>query len=254
MQHLFTSLPQQVSRPETLVVGSGPYVEALSSLLDGACLHPSTAKLEPPANENGGYDFFLNQLQRVIHVSEPGCGADELLRVHDGVWKWIDLLTKHRDCHSVATLFLVPELSAQSFSQTLPAGLGLEDFSSSDSGFGMISMNAPLAEILRMASGILSQDLQKLRGRRNADLRFCVLRSLLQADTAEESCASAIRVKQLFHKQEYLIDFFCLEPSHPNGNQLRKWLDRVVTQGVTPLDQEPLALHPRVLLNTTLLY
>lgn len=237
-----------------MVVGAGAYAAALSAVLDAECLHPSTAQSEPPTNANGGYDLILNPLKRVFIVSNTGCEADQLLRVHDAVWKWIGLLTKHKDSHAVAMLFLVPELSAQSFGKTLAAGLGLEAFSSSESGFGIVSMNAPLADILRVASGIHAQDLQKLRGRRNADLRFKALRSLLQAVTTVETCAAAIQVKQVFDEREYLIDSFCLKPSHPNGNLLRKWLDRAVTQGVTPSDLEPFALHPRDLLNTTLLY
>ena len=187
----------------------------------------------PAANESGAFSQVLGSLEKVFLVAATSQSAADLMRLHDALWQWVEKLSPDRDQHELAILFVMP-VGAEGITNALAAGLGMESFRPDVPGHGLAKMEDSLQCLLAAAGAIIPQDLPPLRARLAADERHAVLAELKLALTGEGVLAAARRVNEVFHKKEYLLDLFCRPPSHRNGNRLRAWLSKVVTQGVTP--------------------
>jgi hypothetical protein len=224
------------SPPQSLVVGEGPYAQALGRIVGSAVIIPNQILGGPAPNEAGGYPLVLGTLARVFLVAGPSQTAADLLRVHDALWRWLDKLSPHGDQHELAILFILPP-TGDGISKALAAGLGLERFEPDVPGHSLALMDESLEGLLAKAAAIVPQDLPPLRARRAADARHSALIALRQAVSDEALLTAAIRVNEVFRGQEYLLDLFCRPPSHRHGNLLRSWLNGLVTGQVTPQDE-----------------
>lgn len=242
-----TPIPESwfVSPPRLLVVGDGLYCSALARILGAAVLAPDDLIVAPEPNELGAYPLVLGELEKIFLVSGASHSAADLLRMHDALWQWMMRLSRLKEEHDLAILFLL-QPGGDGLGLELAAGLGIESFETSPRGHGLARMDDSLTSLMVKASAILPQDLPPLRARLEADVRHTALKELKQSlrFTDEEVGAAARRVAATFQGKEYLLDLFCRPPSHRNGSSLRKWLNRVVTEGVTPfiiagLDEGP---------------
>jgi hypothetical protein len=223
------------SPPHTLVVGQGTYARAFGHILGETLIDSDEILLGPVPNASGGYPRILGGLERAFVVASSNHSAADLLRIHDAIWDWVEKLSPNGDQHELSILFVVPPAGGESLVGALAAGLGLERFASGMPGHGWVRMDASLPELLAAVAATTPQDLPPLRARRAADRRHAVLKVLIEAPE-DEVPDVARRVNEAFLGQEYLLDLFCLPPSHRNGNQLRGWLNAVVTEEVTPYD------------------
>jgi hypothetical protein len=221
------------SPPSNLVVGVGAYASALALILGGEFIRTEQILVGPGPNEVGGFPRVLGGLERVFLVASSSHSAADLLRIHDVVWDWVEKLSPDGDQQELSILFVVPSASCESLAIPLAAGLGLERFEVGTPGHGLIRMDSPLPALFAAVATVPSQDLPPLRAQQAANRRHALLKALIKA-TEDEVPAAARRVNEAFVGQEYLLDLFCRPPSHRNGNQLRGWLNAVVTEEVTP--------------------
>lgn len=223
------------SPPHLLVVGEGAYSRSMTQVLAAPFLLPDELAAGPAANESGGYSQVLGSLEKVFFVAETNQTAADLLRLHDALWQWVEKLSPDRYQHELAILFVMPP-GSNGIVNALAAGLAMESFDSDLPGHGVAQMDGSLRGLLTSIGKIVPQDLPPLRARLAADVRRQALSALRTAFSKNDLEAAARRVCEVFAGKEYLMDLFCRPPNHPNGNHLRRWLEMVVTQGVTPED------------------
>ena len=221
--------------PTTLVVGDGPYAQALATTVGAAVIGPQEILAGPAPTEDEGHPQVLRRLGRAIIVAGINHSAADLVVLHDALWRWIEKLSPEGDQHELAILFVLPP-TGDALVQPLAAGLGLSHFERGVPGHGLALMDDNLSDLLAKAAAIVPQDLPPLRARRAADERYAALDALRKAVSDEALVAGARRVLEAFRGQQYLIDIFCRPPSHRHGNQLRRWLNGIVTGQVTHHD------------------
>lgn len=222
--------------PRTLVIGDGYYEAALAIVTDAEQIGMELLEKEPAPNEHGGYPRVLGDLQRAFIVAGTNQNASEILRIHDALWNWVEKLSPDGDQHELAIIFMVPPNTAENFGHPLAVGLGLSQIEAETSGHAVIEISTPLEQMCREVARVKPMDLPPIRARQAADVRHSAMHELKTADTGEELIDAAKRVSEVFGGQEYHLDLFCRPPSHRNGNQLRVWLNGIVTGAVTPYD------------------
>lgn len=220
-----------------LVAGSGPYATALAMVMGAQQIAMETLDQEPEPNADGGYPRVLGNLQRVFLVCGTSQSAIDALRCHESVWRWVTKLTAEGDQHELAVVFVIPAAGGKQFAEAIAAGLGLSGFCTEVAGHEIVCMDDSLEKIVETAASVKLQDLPPLRARCESDVRHAALQALRSAGTDLELVDSAKQVMKAFQGKEYLLDLFCRPPSHRNGNQLRMWLNGIVTGSVTPYDK-----------------
>jgi hypothetical protein len=223
--------------PAILVVGEGAYASALAQILEAAHVESNKLLAGPEPNEAGAYSQVLGALERVFLVAGINNSATDLLRAHDALWDWVEKLSPDADQHELAILFVIPAGTSGNLPAALAVGLGLERFEPSIAGHAVVSMEDPLDHLLQAACSLQPLDLPPVRARQASDLRHATLRALAVAETPHDRHIAAKKVMEAFQGREYLLDLFCRPPSHRNGNQLRTWLNGIVTGRVTPYNK-----------------
>jgi len=218
--------------PQILVVGDGVYARALASIRAAGQLTTEQTIGHPAVNAAGNLPLVLADLERAFLISGVGHSAADLLRTHDGLWRWVKTLSPKGDQHELAILFVLPPRT-EGMGKALLAGLGLDRNAAAAQGHGLACMDEPLEALLAKGVAIDPMDLTSIEARKAADLRQAVLRKLGQFNTHEDLAEAVREVVEIFCGDEHLLDLFCRPPSHQNGNQLRSWLNSIVTQGVT---------------------
>jgi len=238
--------------PNVLVVGDGVFASALAQVFGVGILRTSEMLAGPDPNEGGGYPKVLGSLKRVCLVAGIWHTATDLLRWHDAVWDWVCKLSPDGDQHDLAVAWILPPGCGASLGEGILTGLSLCGADAPAEGHAIIPMDAPLAEMLATVARITPSDLPPLRARLAGDQRYGSLRALWRALEAGDGPGireAASRVSEVFAGREYLLDLFCRQPSHRNGNLLRKWLSKAVTGEVTPYSDDTPAESPKDWLN-----
>ena len=231
----FSTIPESwlSDPPETLIIGDGPYAQALGLILGAVVLDVDDLIKGAGETGEGGLPLVLSDLRRAIIVAGASESASDLLRCHEAIWRWIEKLSPEGEQHEIATLFVLPPSSADAFSESLAVGMGMENLNS-ELGVGFARMGDSLESLCRAASAIHPSDLPPLRALQARNARHRAIRQLLQADTPGALSQAARNVSECFHGMEYHLDLFCQAPSHRNGNLMRQWLRTAVTEAVTP--------------------
>lgn len=219
--------------PQALLIGDGAYSGALSLVLGAGSIGPAELLVGLGEPGDTGYPQVLRGLERAIIVAGASQSASDILRCHAALWRWIEKLSPEGDQHEVAILLVLPQSSGDSLAESMAIGLGLEKFDP-ELGHGIARMGDSLEFLCQALSAIRPCDLPPLRARQEGNARHKAIRQLAVAGDQEELTQAARNVAECFAGEEYHLDLFCRPPSHRNGNQLRKWLQEAVTNGVTP--------------------
>jgi len=236
---MHSRIPEQLlaSPPESLVAGDGPYAAALATVLGTECLHLDQLQAGPASNPDGKYPLVFEDLARAVLVVRESTSAAEALRSHESVWRWVAKLAPDGDQHELAFLFVVPPETSNGFEDALAAGLSLDRIVPATTGHAVWRRSGSLQEMIEVLSQIRPMDLLPLKARRAADGKRSALAKLRKAAAQREfsTARDAARdVLDAFSGREYLLDIFCAPPNHQNGNLLRSWLRKAVTEAVTP--------------------
>jgi hypothetical protein len=231
----FSSIPEPwlSDPPTTLVIGDGPYAQALALVYRSAMIGTGALLGNDQEAQEGGLPLVLRDLSRVLILSGPTQSTADILGCHAALWRWIEKLSPEGDQHEVAILFVLPQTSGNALEEAISLGLGFENLDPT-SGHGIARMGDSLGSLCRALSAIRPCDLPPLRTRQAGNIRHKAIRQLIDANCAEDLAKAAEVVTNAFKGQEYHLDLFCRPPSHRNGNQLRQWLQEAVTDGVTP--------------------
>lgn len=229
--------------PKVLVVGAGPYANALAQVLSGSRIGFQEIASFPVSPDFESTPLIWSHLHHVFLVSSPTQSAGDLLAAYRNMWVWVQCLTAEQEEHRLATIFVLPTAHSGQKS-SLARGLGLKEIDPGSGGLGIADMSKSLADILAIAMRVEPKDFVTVRNRLIADGRRTALRRLgeLMADGRRGSAfadsipIAAAAVAEQFRGCEYDLDLFCRSPRHPNGNTLRQWLSHAVTGVVTPLE------------------
>jgi hypothetical protein len=230
--------------PTTLVIGHGPYARALGIILGAACLGSEDLLTGPAPNDAGGFPRVLAELERVFIVAGTSDNPSESLRVHTALWEWVMKLSPNGEQHELAIVFILPPNDGCRTVESITIGLGLTGVDPTEAGHAFVLMNASLEAVLTQVGRVRPMDLPPFRSRQAADVRHAALLAMRSTESGESLVDAAKRVIEVFRGQEYLLDLFCRPPSHRNGNQLRDWLNAVVTGDVTAYDGPELGGNP----------
>jgi hypothetical protein len=227
----------QYDSTESFVVGDGPYAKTLAFVFSTVCV--SAEKLSDQAGfyEGDSYPLVLENLKRVLFTIPPGMPTADAIRCHRRVWKWVEKLSPFGDQHDLVFVFVLPPDAAAGYEGDLALGLGIQDVDPKTVGIAFWRSSGSLRELLDVLEQVRPMDLPPLRARQTADARHVVLAHLRKAVQGSDLGALqrlAQEVLTVFSEHEYHLDLFCNPPSHQNGNQLRQWLHRIVTESVTP--------------------
>lgn len=225
------------SPPESLVVGDEPYAAALGAVLGTEAVHWDHLQLGPQADQDGRYPQVLQNLLRVLLVVPGSISTAQALRSHELIWRWVAKLAPDGDQHELAFLFVLPPNTSNGFEDALAAGLSLVRIVPATTGHAVWRRSASIQELIETLKSIHPMDLLPLKARRAADVKHSALAKLREATAQREFWAAreaAREVLAAFSGREYLLDVFCAPPSHQNGNLLRGWLRKAVTEAVSP--------------------
>lgn len=222
--------------PESLVAGDGPYAVALALVVGAEAIRLEDLRAGPEPNDAGGYPQVFENLTRAFLVVPESMSAAEVLRCHQAVWEWFIKLAPGGDQHELAFVFILPPDASKGLEDALAAGLGIARIVTATTGHAVWRRSGSLLELLDLLASIRPMDLLLLRARRTADIKHAAIAKLLAAAAKADSIAireAARKVWDAFSGREYLLDVFCRPPSHRNGNLLRSWLKKTVTETAT---------------------
>jgi hypothetical protein len=222
--------------PRILVVGEGPFPQALAQVLRARLMLPVTLALESPSDTSVKLPRVLNELSIVFVVVGANWAAAEAAGINDAIWNWVLSFTEQKEDHLLAVQFVLAPSSGTGFREALMASLALSGLDYEKAGFGFSCMSDGLPGILAVADRIIPRDFVALRNRRKADIRRSALeRFLVSAVTGNDPELKKVAesVAEVFFKEEHLLDMFCRKPSHRNGHRLRTFLNQLVTDSVT---------------------
>jgi hypothetical protein len=156
----------------------------------------------------------------------------------DQIWNLVERFSSMGDQHDLRWVFVPVAADHVRLENGLRAVLSVPtETQLSGFGYGIWCPQYSLEELGRVWRSIHPSDLLTLRGRQNRDGRRQALGALLgalQGGNSDAVVAAAMEVATQFpEKQDFLLDIFCRQPSHPNGGKLRRWLAEIVTCGVT---------------------
>ena len=231
--------------PSILVVGEGPYSRAFAEILSAPLINQDLIASDPLHGLNGKSPRLLDSLNRVFVIISPNRSLAEIGTILDSIWKWVIAFTKDEDEHELAVQFILPPNVESNFPDVIGYSLSLPSSKHEANGYGVSNMTNGLTEILAMAGRIHPRDFVALRNRRKTDTRRNALelfRAAVLAGDDQTMKLTAISVCECFLEKEYLLDAFCRPPVHPNGNQLRKLLNQLVTEAVTPCMKKSLPM------------
>ncbi|MEI8040599.1 MAG: hypothetical protein WCL11_04265 [Verrucomicrobiota bacterium] len=210
---------------------------ALAQILDGGIISSSRMAEGPEELAGHRYPQVLENLARVFLVVPGNMSVAEALRGHESVWRWVAKLAPDGDQHELAFIFVLPPNTFNGFEDALAAGLSLNRILPATTGHAVWRRSAPIQELIETLKSIRPMDLMPLKARRAADGKHSALAKLREATAQREFSAAheaAREVLAAFSGREYLLDVFCAPPSHQNGNFLRGWLRKAVTEAVPP--------------------
>lgn len=227
----------QYDSTESLVVGDGAYAKALAFVFGTVYIPIETLSDDSVLYEGDSYPLVLENLKRVLFTIPLSMPPADAIRCHRSVWKWVEKLSPLADQHDLVFVFVLPPDAAAGYEGDLALGLGIQDVAPKTVGIAFWRSSGSLRELLDVMEQVQPMDLPPLRARQTGDARHVVLAHLRKAVQGNDSGAVqrlAQEVLIVFSEHEYHLDLFCNQPSHQNGNQLRQWLHRIVTESVTP--------------------
>lgn len=222
--------------PSILVVGGGPFPQALAQVLQARQVLTGELDLDFPSRASVKLPRVLSELSIVFVVVGANWEAAEAAAINEAVWKWVLSFTELKEDHLLAVHFVLHPSSGTSFHQALMASLALSDQDDENSGYGFSCMSDGLAGILAVADRIIPKDYVALRNRRTSDIRRSALerfRGSVATGSNSDIKRAAESLVEVFFKEEHLLDMFCRKPSHRNGHRLRTFLNLLVTDTVT---------------------
>jgi len=231
--------------PETLIVGDGPFALALALILNAGHIGFESLMAAPAPLASGAFPLVLDSLQRVFLVAGTHHCIADLLTARAGVWGWVERLSVEREYHPVAVIFVLRPETGEGFISSLALALGLDEFDQPSSGHSVVRMGDPLKKMLTTADRTARRDAVTHQSRLKADRRYRALMRLRTVGVDDTGDSESMRivaasVLEVFFEREYDLDLFCCPPSHPNGNVVRKLLNKAVTGSVTQEEWEEL--------------
>jgi len=229
----------RIDPPEILVLGEGSFSSALAQIFKAEQFAYDEFHSGPAPDEKGGFPRVLNDLKSVWIIESQQKKGGGLMQAHDAVWSWVEALSRNGKEHPLAFTFVHCGSSATATTESLDLALGLSDPGRSELGYTFVSMDKPLSELLACTANVTPQDHVCLENRLGNDRRHVAIQRLTLTASKDEPNSTelggaAAEITEIFQDAEYLLDNFCREPAHPNGNRLRGLISQIVTKGVTP--------------------
>jgi hypothetical protein len=193
----------------------------------------------PETPENGALPELLDDLKTVFLVIPETLPLAQVLWHHHWLWHWAQTLTRARNYHQMAVVFVLAEDDAEALATGLASGLGLDRLDASQ-GFILWRRSDPLRLLLDHLPDLATTDAQTIMDAQNCHPKRRALLQLKQAialGSPDQIAAAAQHVSVEFQEDLPALDNYCIPPCHPNGNAWRAWLKTVVTEGVTPGSQ-----------------
>lgn len=226
----------KVLSPESFVAGDGPFAAALAFILGVDSIGLRELRSGPQPGAGGSYPQVFEELKRVLLVVPESMSAADAVDCHGAAWNWVAKLSSAGDQHELAFVFILPPDASKEFEEAIAVGLGMRRIDPATTGHAVWRCSGSLTELLDLLASILPMDLLPLRARQAADTKRAALIELRNTVASKDTTAirqAAQEALAAFSGHEYLFDVFCREPSHQNGNSLRKWLRKAVTEAVT---------------------
>jgi hypothetical protein len=219
-----------------VVVGEGPYSAALAVVLGATRILESSLRAQSLPSGDRANAFFPPTVQHVFYIVPPSTSVSGALEGHGRIWSRIESDARHGDAHSIAFVFILPAQTSPSYAAALTEGLCLSPERLLQAGHGICDQSWGLADILRLAESVETEDLIALRGRYAADRKRAAIRHLLETACIGNAVAvgEAARIVAGQFIESVSIDAFCREPSHTNGRLLREWVVACANGPVTP--------------------
>jgi hypothetical protein len=221
--------------PQMLVGPDGVYGRALAQVLGATGFTTEMLRRGPEPLQNGSFPNVFDSVQRVLLCVEERTSTAEVIWQHDRLRHWLELLTGAAEYHEVGFVFIAGEHDAQPLDALLRVELGLGSDQEA-SGITLWRKTESLASLLSALNAVGKRDLQTLRTFRAGQLQRQVLIQLKAAiltGNTNQIHHSAKDVARVFQHDQLSLDNFCNPPCHKNGNAWRRWISRVVTEGVT---------------------
>lgn len=222
--------------PNILVAGDGPYAEALAMIFGTAALSLGALQSGQTIDEAEGYNRLLCDTRAVLLILRRDVSASEALFHHQLLWNWIETLTVGGECHAIGFVFVMHDESAEKMDHSLGTGLAVDCIDPTKCGHAIWRMSGSVNELTALIARIVPKDLQTLKGRLAANSRRKSLKALVEAverDADDVTFLAAVNsVAAVFKDKEYELDFFCVPPFHPNGRELREWLQSALATPV----------------------
>jgi hypothetical protein len=176
-------------------------------------------------------------LERILLVVSGGHSPADAIRQADRLWTIVEGISSRGPDHDLAFLFVLPPHATAMFADSLALGFALKPAEFPGAGHNVWRVTEPLAVLLERIAETVPRDLVLLRARRRADHRRNCLtawRRAIEREDADALPEVSWSVLEAFRGREHDLDLFATPPHHGNGNQLRQWLQRLVTGQVTP--------------------
>jgi len=196
---------------------------------------PRMLKTGPKPLANGAFPTVLDSVTRVLLCVEHTMSAATAIWQHDRLWHWIESLTNSAEYHELGFIFVVNEDNAMLMKLLLQEVLGLKSRQKSN-GIALWLRTGSLVSLLNAINTVGKRDLQTVRTLRASQPKRQALAGLKAAilkKNRDEIRQSARNVAGAFQREQLAFDNFCNSPCHQNGNAWRRWILRVVTEGVT---------------------
>lgn len=230
-------IPNQwyVEAPKMFIAGDSIFSKVLAQVLGASLLTSEMLQKGPEPLEVGSFPSVLDSVDRVLLCVEQTASTAEVIWQRDRLWHWFEALTSAADYHAVGFIFIVGDESAQCLDSALRVDSGLASLPGA-SGVTLWRRTEPLSALVIALNRVGRTDLQTLRTlRANQPKRQALmeLKAAILGGVAGQMLDCAKNVATAFQREQVTLDNFCNPPFHQNGNAWRRWISRVVTEGVT---------------------